>query len=171
MADAVDSESEGDNSTLPRPPVAPRTTGVSTNPIDPNEIDSDTILSKRIGEDRIQLAEIEIKKYDAMKRSDYSSSEPRDKTDTKDKDATVSESNNDDASTTVKKKRRGLRKQPPDSKDIHKYAREMRGGTQKDENNTMCSFYGFGPYPAKRCLLDTGSDKTLMYNIEDFYTY
>ncbi|KAJ5533889.1 hypothetical protein N7527_000143, partial [Penicillium freii] len=68
----VDSESEGDNSTLPRPPIASYIIGILTNPIDPNEIDSDTVLSKRIGGDRIQLVEIEIKKYDAIKRLDYS---------------------------------------------------------------------------------------------------
>ncbi|KAJ5521538.1 hypothetical protein N7527_005653 [Penicillium freii] len=263
MANAVDSESEGDNSTPPRPSVAPRTTGILTNPIDPNEIDSDTILSKRInkkpshqgqqlpeillvkiqkvtplaynaieplGGDRIQLAEIEIKKYNAIKRLDYSlpfftrpipypnpyeNSRRRlrrascsgsrdsyregregrsgysDKTNTKDKDATISESNNNNTSITVKKKRRGLYKQPPNGKDIYKY---------KDENNTIYGFCGFGLYLAKRYiylssnlptiwelniivatakainrrnnwLLDTGSDKTLTYDIEDFYIY
>jgi predicted molibdopterin-dependent oxidoreductase YjgC len=29
----------------------------------------------------------------------------------------------------------------------HDYAREMRNGTQKDDNN-MCAFCGFGPHPA-----------------------
>lgn len=126
----------------------------------------------------------------------------------------------EDVATAKKKKKRGLRKQPADGKDIHDYAKEMRNGTQKDDNN-MCSFCGFGPHTAKRCaylsdnppaswepsgnlwayskaiqrtqrqdgqnnmvvaaansvdrkndwLLDTGSDKTLTHDLEDFHTY
>lgn len=52
--------------------------------------------------------------------------------------------------SSAKKKKKGLRKQPADDKDIHDYAREMRNGTQKDDNN-MCTFCGFGPHAAKKC--------------------
>ncbi|KAJ5138857.1 uncharacterized protein N7515_003705 [Penicillium bovifimosum] len=47
-------------------------------------------------------------------------------------------------------KKKGLRRQPADDKDIHDYAREMRNGTQQDDNN-MCAFCGFGPHAAKKC--------------------
>ncbi|QQK48375.1 putative transposable element [Penicillium digitatum] len=43
----------------------------------------------------------------------------------------------DDTATAKKKKKKGLRKQPADGKDIHEYAKEMRNGTQKDDNNMM----------------------------------
>ncbi|OQD96628.1 hypothetical protein PENSOL_c015G01402 [Penicillium solitum] len=144
-----------------------------------------------------------------------------DKTESKDKDKDAVDDDTNKG-TAVKKKKRGLRKQPPDGKDIHEYAREMRNGSQKDEANTMCSFCGFSPHPAKRCaylssnppavwepsgnlwayskaiqraqrqpdgqsniivaaakavdrcdnwLLDTGSDKILTYDLDDFHTY
>jgi hypothetical protein len=58
--------------------------------------------------------------------------------------------NNNDNANSGKKKKKNLRKQPANDKDIHDYAREIRNGTQKDDNN-MCAFCGFGPHPAKKC--------------------
>ncbi|KAG0156277.1 hypothetical protein PDIDSM_3454 [Penicillium digitatum] len=107
----------------------------------------------------------------------------------------------DDTATAKKKKKKGLRKQPADGKDIHEYANEMRNGTQKDDNNMCsfcgfgphtakrCAYLSNPESPTSRWtknmvvaaansvdrrndwLLDTGSDKTLTHDIEDFHTY
>ncbi|KAG0158378.1 hypothetical protein PDIDSM_5892 [Penicillium digitatum] len=107
----------------------------------------------------------------------------------------------DDTATAKKKKKKGLRKQPADGKDIHEYANEMRNGTQKDDNNmcSFCgldhTLRRDVPISAIQraqrqdgqnnmvvaaansvdrrndWLLDTGSDKTLTHDIEDFHTY
>lgn len=57
-----------------------------------------------------------------------------------------------DTAKKKKKKKKSLHKQPAEGKYIHDYEREMRNGIQKDDNN-MCSFYDFGPHPAKRYCL------------------
>ncbi|KAJ5462345.1 hypothetical protein N7530_010550 [Penicillium desertorum] len=79
----------------------------------------------------------------------------------------VNSIDNNDNTNSGKKKKKNLRKQPANDKDIHDYAREMRNEGQ----NNMVVAAACSVDRTNDWLLDTGSDKTLTHDIEDFHTY